>query len=229
MISTWHAPVKWQSSKQPWLTTISTWRTTLSLSRFRNGFASSLPIVWPALAKNGSIDSSVSTMALTTTNGWSPTTNNSHLVNPLNQGTVTTHYQLVSSRCSRPRFLTVAEQMVTDFEHVDMTATLISNTYWASYNNVYFPRFRDISGEEKMAQLKGPQLYSWQNSSRARIFARDHVQVVDMPTMVKMMRFVFAELTFLVHKFCLLHGLDTTTSKMILYPHAVVHLRTLQN
>ena len=229
MISTWHAQVKWQSSKQPWLTTITTWRTTLSPSRFRNGFVSSLPIVWPALAKNGWIDSFVSTMALTTTNGWSPTTNNSHPVNPLSQGKLRVHYQLASSRCSHPRFLTVAEQMVTDFEHVDMTPTLISNTYWASYNNVYFPRFRDISGEEKMAQLKGPQLYSWQNSSRARIFARDHVKVVDMPTMINMMRFVFVELTFLVHKFCLLHGLDTTTSHMILYPRAVARLRIPQN
>ena len=86
------------------------------------------------------------------------------------------------------RFLTVAEQMVTDFESQDMTPVLNSNSYWASYNNVYFPRFRDISGEEKLAQLRGPELYSWQNSSRARIFARDHVKVVDLPSMIRSSR-----------------------------------------
>jgi hypothetical protein len=82
----------------------------------------------------------------------------------------------------------VAEQMVADFEYQDMTQTLNTNSYWASYNNIYFPRFRDLSGEEHMAQTKGPQLYSWQNSSRARIFARDHVKVVDLPSMIRMMR-----------------------------------------
>jgi hypothetical protein len=84
----------------------------------------------------------------------------------------------------------VAEQMVTDFEFQDMTDTLNNNSYWASYNNVYFPRFRDLSGEEKMAQEKGPQLYSWQNSSRSKIFERDHHNVVNLTTMMHMMRLI---------------------------------------
>ena len=84
----------------------------------------------------------------------------------------------------------VAEQMVTNFEYADMTDTLSTDRYWASYNNVYFPDLRDLSGEEAMVQKKGPELYSWKNSSRARIFARDHVKVVDLPSMIKMMRSV---------------------------------------
>jgi hypothetical protein len=91
----------------------------------------------------------------------------------------------------------VAEQMVTNFESVDMTDTLNKNSYWASYNNVYFPDFRVLSGEEAMVQKKGPELYSWKNSSRARIFARDHVKVVDLPSMIKMMRLVRREASLL--------------------------------
>lgn len=83
----------------------------------------------------------------------------------------------------------VAEQLVADCESQDMTDVLINNTYWASYNNVYFPRFRVISGEEDLVKQKGPQLYSWKNSSRARIFERDHVKVVNLTTMIHMMRF----------------------------------------
>ncbi len=87
----------------------------------------------------------------------------------------------------------VAEQLVTNSEYTDMTDTLNKNSYWASYNNIYFQDFRELSGEEAMAQKKGPELYSWQNSSRARIFARDHVKVVDLPSMIKMMRLIRKE------------------------------------
>ena len=83
----------------------------------------------------------------------------------------------------------VAEQMVTDFEYVDMTDKLNADTYWASYNNVYFPDFRNLSGEEAMVQKKGPELYSWHDSSRAKIFRRDHNKVVDLESMIKMMRY----------------------------------------
>jgi hypothetical protein len=88
------------------------------------------------------------------------------------------------------RFLTVAEQMITYHESADMTEILNNNSSWASYNNVYFPDFRNISGEEAMVKKKGPELYSWQNSSRAKIFRRDHNKVVDLPTMIHMMRLI---------------------------------------
>jgi hypothetical protein len=90
----------------------------------------------------------------------------------------------------------VAEQLVTNFKYTDMTDTLNNNSYWASYNNIYFPEFRELSGEEAMAQKKGPELYSWHNSSRARIFARDHVKVVDLPSMIKMMRLIRKKIAF---------------------------------
>ncbi len=86
--------------------------------------------------------------------------------------------------------------MTTYYDSADMTETLNNNSYWASYNNIYFPNFRNISGEEARAKKKGPELYSWQNSSRARIFQRDHHKVVDLPTMMHMMRFDFVKSFF---------------------------------
>ena len=88
------------------------------------------------------------------------------------------------------RFLTIAEQMIPYHESKDITEILINNSYWASYNNIYFPNFRNISGEEALVKERGPELYSWQNSSRARIFRRDHGKVVDLSTMIHMMRLI---------------------------------------
>jgi hypothetical protein len=90
------------------------------------------------------------------------------------------------------RFLTVAEQMVTYYHSVDMTDKLTTDGYWASYNNVYFPDFRDISGEEKQVTDKGPELYSWANSSRARIFQRDQGNITNLDSMIRMMRLIKA-------------------------------------
>ncbi|CAF1458569.1 unnamed protein product [Rotaria magnacalcarata] len=97
--------------------------------------------------------------------------------------------QFTPGQSPRKGFLTVAEQLVTNFLSQDMTDTLVNKTYWASYNNVYFPEFRKLSGEEALAQQKGPELYSWKNSSRAKIFERDHVTVVNLTTMIHMMRY----------------------------------------
>ncbi|CAF3461697.1 unnamed protein product [Rotaria socialis] len=97
--------------------------------------------------------------------------------------------QFTPGQSPRKGFLTVAEQLVTNFLSEDMTDTLVNNTYWASYNNVYFPEFRKLSGEEALVKQKGPELYSWKNSSRAKIFERDHVTVVNLTTMIHMMRY----------------------------------------
>jgi hypothetical protein len=86
--------------------------------------------------------------------------------------------------------------MTIYYESADMTETLNNNSYWASYNNNYFPDFRNISGEDEMVKKKGPELYSWQNSSRAKIFQRDHGKVLDLPTMIHMMRFILQNLCF---------------------------------
>ena len=127
------------------------------------------------------------------------------------------------------RFLMMGEQMVTYFQTKDLTDILRNNTYWASYNNVYFPNFRGISHEEDMVHQKGPQLYSWQNSSRANIFRRDHVKVVDLKTMTSMMRCVsprgrVSRLIDLVFLFAV-----TTTSRTTRFHVAIALPVTLPN
>ncbi|CAF4416325.1 unnamed protein product, partial [Adineta steineri] len=104
-----------------------------------------------------------------------------------NQWMISDFKQFTPGQLPKAGFLMVAEQLVNNFEYTDMTGKLNQDGYWASYNNVYFPDFRDLSGEEAMVQKMGPELYSWANSSRARIFARDQDKVVDLPSMIKMM------------------------------------------
>ncbi|CAF0742378.1 unnamed protein product [Adineta steineri] len=106
-----------------------------------------------------------------------------------NQWMISDFKQFTPGQLPKAGFLMVAEQLVNNFEYTDMTGKLNQDGYWASYNNVYFPDFRDLSGEEAMVQKMGPELYSWANSSRARIFARDQDKVVDLPSMIKMMRY----------------------------------------
>ncbi|CAF4724635.1 unnamed protein product, partial [Rotaria sp. Silwood2] len=109
-----------------------------------------------------------------------------------NEWMITDFKQFTPGTPPKPGFLTVAEQMTTYHESADMTEMLNNKSYCASYNNIYFPDFRNISGEEAMVKEKGPALYSWQNSSRAKIFRRDHGKVIDLPTMIHMMRSNFA-------------------------------------
>jgi len=120
----------------------------------------------------------------------------------------------------------VAEQMTTYYDSADMTETLNNNSYWASYNNIYFPNFRNISGEEARAKKKGPELYSWQNSSRARIFRRDHHKVVDLPTMIHMMRFIFVK-SFFYQQISFISIIDTMIFNMTNYRN-VIALRRIQ-
>lgn len=77
--------------------------------------------------------------------------------------------------------------MITYYKWDDFTERLITDQYWASYNNVYYPNFRNYSQEDRKAAVL-PQLYSWANSSRAQIFRRNHVDVKDRESMMKLMR-----------------------------------------
>jgi len=87
------------------------------------------------------------------------------------------------------RFLTIAEQLITYSESADMTNILKNTSYWASYNKVYFPNFRNLSGEDTMVKEKG-DMFSWYNCSRAKIFRRDHSKVVDIQSMIHMIRLI---------------------------------------
>ena len=83
--------------------------------------------------------------------------------------------------------MTVGEQMITYYKSDDFTPILRNASYWASYNNVYYPIFRNYSKENEKAAVI-PQLYSWSNSSRANIFRREHDKVKDEESLMKLMR-----------------------------------------
>ncbi|VDL84219.1 unnamed protein product [Nippostrongylus brasiliensis] len=68
--------------------------------------------------------------------------------------------------------------------HADMTHVLLRNFYWPSYNT---PQIFKWSDGDKMVKKFG-DWYSYDRTPRARIFRRDHGSVVDMDSMIKLMR-----------------------------------------
>ncbi len=93
-----------------------------------------------------------------------------------------------------PGTLWVLEQIPGYYEAKDMTKMLEKNTYWASYNRPYFEEVRVASRRShRPPTVAFPQvnkrsmyahytqqhgeMFSYMKSPRARIFARDHVNV----------------------------------------------------
>lgn len=70
----------------------------------------------------------------------------------------------------------------------DVTNVLNQTGYWASYNVPYFRDIYDTSGYGKM-QSKFGDYYSYTNTARAKIFARDQSKVEDVDSMMALMRY----------------------------------------
>ncbi|CAI4231400.1 unnamed protein product [Auanema sp. JU1783] len=83
--------------------------------------------------------------------------------------------------------LTVMEQMPSHIARADKSHQLFETTYWPSYNRAYFPDIFNISGATHMVQQFG-DWYSYDHAPRANIFRRDHHFVVDLVTLIKLMR-----------------------------------------
>uniref|UniRef100_A0A914EAF6 Phospholipase B-like n=1 Tax=Acrobeloides nanus TaxID=290746 RepID=A0A914EAF6_9BILA len=83
--------------------------------------------------------------------------------------------------------LYVLEQMPGYINYKDMTSYLKNYSYFASYNIPFFKKTSELSGWDKKAQ----ELYwfSWKDCPRAKIFARDNGQVVDINSLTKLMRY----------------------------------------
>jgi hypothetical protein len=94
-----------------------------------------------------------------------------------------------------PGTLWVLEQIPGYYEAKDMTKMLEKNTYWASYNRPYFEEvrvrvavrsyrpptvsFAQVNKRSMYAHYtqQHGEMFSYMKSPRARIFARDHVNV----------------------------------------------------
>ncbi|KAK5986744.1 Phospholipase B, partial [Trichostrongylus colubriformis] len=83
--------------------------------------------------------------------------------------------------------LHVLEQLPNHTAHADLTHLLLRQTYWPSYNTPYFPKIFLWSESDRMVKKFG-DWYTYDKTPRALIFARDQGSVVDMHTMIKLMR-----------------------------------------
>lgn len=70
----------------------------------------------------------------------------------------------------------------------DHTEWLRNSSYWASYNRIADPFLFQLTNQSALVAAYGPH-FSWSNTSRALIFAREHATVVDEQSLQKLIRY----------------------------------------
>jgi len=111
-----------------------------------------------------------------------------------NSGTYNNQWQIVDNKLFtpgqplQPNTLWIAEQIPGFVVSAYITSVLISQGYFPSYNVPYFPFIYNISGYPAQEKAYGP-MFSYNSCARANIFRRDQHNVVDVPTLQKMMRY----------------------------------------
>lgn len=83
--------------------------------------------------------------------------------------------------------LWVLEQLPGMTVAKDVSDVLRTNGYWASYNIPYFDEIFQASGHPKMVDQYG-DFFSYQNTARAKMFARDQSKARDVDSMIEVMR-----------------------------------------
>jgi len=84
--------------------------------------------------------------------------------------------------------LWVLEQLPGQVWAEDQTHVLREMGYWASYNRAFYPDAFKISGGQEKVDKYG-SWFSYSETPRAMIMARDHSQVIDEESMIKLMRY----------------------------------------
>jgi len=82
----------------------------------------------------------------------------------------------------------VLEQIPGYIQSKDLTHVLDSQQFWPSYNSPYFPDVFNMSGNRALMEKYG-DWFSYENTPRAKIFRRDIGSVVDVGSMVHLMRY----------------------------------------
>lgn len=112
----------------------------------------------------------------------------------LNSGTYNNQWMVLDYKLFTPGepigkdTLWILEQMPTITKAKDMSSQLRTEGYWPSYNVAYFPSIFNISGQQEMVKKYG-NYYSYAMAPRAQIFRRDHVKVINMTSMMTIMRY----------------------------------------
>lgn len=89
---------------------------------------------------------------------------------------------------AQSEILYVLEQLPGMIEYQDVTNVLLEKTYWASYNIPYFEGIFNASGQPAMVKKYG-DWFTHDKNPRARMFARDHDNVKDIKSLIKLMRY----------------------------------------
>ena len=84
--------------------------------------------------------------------------------------------------------LWVLEQLPGQVWAADQTEVLRENGYWASYNRAFYPEAFKLSGAQEMVDEHG-SWFSYSETPRAQIMARDQGGVVDEESMINLMRY----------------------------------------
>ena len=84
--------------------------------------------------------------------------------------------------------LWVLEQLPGQVWAADQTDVLREKGYWASYNRAFYPEVFKLSGAQEKLEKHG-SWFSYSETPRAQIMARDQGNVVDEESMISLMRY----------------------------------------
>ncbi|XP_046681052.1 putative phospholipase B-like 2 [Homalodisca vitripennis] len=109
-----------------------------------------------------------------------------------NSGTFNNQWMIVDMKkfspgSVKPELLWVLEQMPGFIRREDQTDVLTSQSYWASYNIPFYPDVYNMSGTPALADKYG-DYFTHDKCPRALLFKRDHEKVLNVQTMIQLMR-----------------------------------------
>ncbi|MBN3321235.1 PLBL2 phospholipase, partial [Atractosteus spatula] len=105
-----------------------------------------------------------------------------------NQWMIVDYSHFTPGKTDKENLLTVLEQIPGLIVTEDKTKELLQKSYWASYNIPYFEKVFNASGCPALVQKYG-DWFSFDKNPRAQIFQRNHSLVVDMDSMIRLMRY----------------------------------------
>ncbi|KAI1900523.1 hypothetical protein AGOR_G00050810 [Albula goreensis] len=112
-----------------------------------------------------------------------------------NSGTYNNQWMIVDYKHFTPGKTDIEDQLLTVLEQIpgfivskDQTKELLQKGYWASYNIPYYEEVFNASGCPELVQKYG-DWFSFDMNPRAQIFRRNHSLVIDMDSMVRLMRY----------------------------------------
>uniref|UniRef100_A0A672FB74 Phospholipase B-like n=1 Tax=Salarias fasciatus TaxID=181472 RepID=A0A672FB74_SALFA len=112
-----------------------------------------------------------------------------------NSGTYNNQWMIVDYKYFSPgktdikeKLFVVLEQIPGTVVYTDKTEELMAKGYWASYNIPYYEDIFIASGCGELVEKFGPW-FSLDQNPRARIFRRNHTDVTDVDSMIRLMRY----------------------------------------